>query len=107
MGIRTAIDDFGTGYSSLSNLRQFQFHTLKIDRSFVADLGRNPSARSIIRGIIGMSHALGMQVVAEGVEEDHQLDYLREQRCDLIQGYLTGRPVRAAGIEPLLAKDAA
>ncbi|MDH5501070.1 MAG: bifunctional diguanylate cyclase/phosphodiesterase [Gammaproteobacteria bacterium] len=102
IGIRTAIDDFGTGYSSLNNLRQFQFHTLKIDRSFVGDLNRNPSARSIIRGIIEMSHALGMQVVAEGVEEDHQLDFLRDQRCDVIQGYLTGRPARADVIQPLL-----
>ncbi len=102
IGIRTAIDDFGTGYSSLNNLRQFQFHTLKIDRSFVADLGHNPSARSIIRGIIDMSHALGMQVVAEGVEEDHQLEYLRSQRCDLIQGYLTGRPARGEVIQGLL-----
>jgi predicted signal transduction protein with EAL and GGDEF domain/CheY-like chemotaxis protein len=102
IGISTAIDDFGTGYSSLNNLRQFQFRTLKIDRSFVADLDRNPSARSIIRGIIGMSHALGMQVVAEGVEQDHQLDYLRAQRCDLIQGYLTGRPARGEVIQAML-----
>jgi len=98
IGIRTAIDDFGTGYSSLNNLRQFQFHTLKIDRSFVADLDNKPIAPSIIRGIIDMGHALGMQVVAEGVEKDHQLNYLREQGCDLVQGYLTGRPVRPEDI---------
>lgn len=102
IGIRTAIDDFGTGYSSLNNLRQFEFHTLKIDRSFVADLAENPSVRSIIEGIISMGHALGMQVVAEGVEEDHQLDYLREQGCDLIQGYLTGRPVSGNDIQGML-----
>jgi len=102
IGIRTAIDDFGTGYSSLNNLRQFQFHTLKIDRSFVADLAENPSARSIIEGIISMGHALGMEVVAEGVEEDHQLDYLREQGCDLIQGFLTGRPVSGSDIQGML-----
>jgi diguanylate cyclase (GGDEF)-like protein len=79
IGIRTAIDDFGIGHSSLNNLRQYQFHTLKIDRSFVADLDRNPSARSLIRGIVSMGHALNMQVVAEGVEQDNQLDFLREQ----------------------------
>jgi EAL domain-containing protein (putative c-di-GMP-specific phosphodiesterase class I) len=107
MGIRTAIDDFGTGYSSLNSLRQFRFHTLKIDRSFIADLDRNPGVRSIIRGIIGMGHALGMVVVGEGVEEDHQLDYLREQHCDLIQGYLTGKPSRAECIEPLLSPSGA
>lgn len=105
IGIRTAIDDFGTGYSSLNNLRRFQFHTLKIDRSFVADLNKNSSAQSIVCGIIKMSHALGMQVVAEGVEEEQQLDYLRGQGCDLIQGYLTGRPVRATHIKPMLVKD--
>ncbi len=102
IGIRIAIDDFGTGYSSLNNLRQFQFHTLKIDRSFVSDLAHNPSARSIIQGIIGMGHALGMQIVAEGVEEEHQLDYLREQGCDLIQGYLTGRPASGVDIQGML-----
>jgi EAL domain-containing protein (putative c-di-GMP-specific phosphodiesterase class I) len=102
IGIHTAIDDFGTGHSSLNNLRRFSFHTLKIDRSFTADLDRNPSVRSLIRGIIGMGHALGMQVVAEGVEEEHQLNYMREQRCDLIQGYLTGRPVSGKCIEGML-----
>ncbi|MBT8429602.1 MAG: EAL domain-containing protein [Gammaproteobacteria bacterium] len=107
IGIRTAIDDFGTGHSSLNNLRQFQFHTLKIDRSFVADLDHNPSARSLIRGIIGMGHALGMQVVAEGVEQDQQLDYLREQGCDLIQGYLTGRPMSGECIADMLQTAAA
>ncbi len=107
IGIRTAIDDFGTGHSSLNNLRQFQFQTLKIDRSFIADLDCNPSARSLIRGIIGMGHALGMQVVAEGVEEEYQLAYLQEQRCDLIQGYLTGRPVSGERIGEMLQSVAA
>jgi EAL domain-containing protein (putative c-di-GMP-specific phosphodiesterase class I) len=107
IGIRTAIDDFGIGHSSLNNLRQYQFHTLKIDRSFVADLDRNPSARSLIRGIVSMGHALNMQVVAEGVEQDNQLDFLREQGCDLIQGYLTGRPTSAERIEDMLQPIAA
>jgi len=104
IGIRIAIDDFGVGNSSLNNLRQFQFHTLKIDRSFIADLGHKRSARPLVSGIIGMGHALDMQVVAEGVEEAHQLDYLREQRCDLIQGYFTGRPVSGKRIEKMLQR---
>lgn len=93
LGIRTAIDDFGTGYSSLSSLRKFQFHTLKIDRSFISDLNQIPRTGSIIEGIITMGHALDMKVVAEGVEEEHQLEFLRDQNCDVIQGYLTGKPV--------------
>jgi EAL domain-containing protein (putative c-di-GMP-specific phosphodiesterase class I) len=97
-GIRTAIDDFGTGYSSLSSLRKFPFHTLKIDRSFVHDMNHDVSATSIVGSIIEMGHALGMQVVAEGVEDEQQLDLLRNHGCDVIQGYLTGRPVSAEEI---------
>jgi EAL domain-containing protein (putative c-di-GMP-specific phosphodiesterase class I) len=102
IGIHTAIDDFGTGHSSLDNLRKFRFQTLKIDRNFTADLQTSAGSRSLIRGIIGMGHALGMAVVAEGVEHEEQLDFLREQRCDLIQGFLTGRPMRPKAIEPQL-----
>lgn len=102
LGIRAAIDDFGTGYSSLDNLRRFDFHTLKIDRSFIADIGSNPSAGSIIRGIISMSHALGLQVVAEGVEDQYQLDFLKSQHCDQVQGFFTGRPTLPGEIEKML-----
>jgi len=103
LGIRTAIDDFGTGYSSLSSLRKFPFHTLKVDRSFVMDLNRTLSAGSIVEGIIKMGHALGMKVVAEGVEEEHQLQFLRDLNCDVIQGYLTGRPLPPGNIQALLS----
>jgi len=102
LGINTAIDDFGTGYSSLSSLREFDFHTLKIDRSFVSELNIVPSASAIVRGIITMGHALNMKVVAEGVEEEHQLDFLRKNNCDTIQGYLTGRPVSSNEIQAML-----
>ncbi|MFT7052496.1 MAG: EAL domain-containing protein (putative c-di-GMP-specific phosphodiesterase class I) [Psychromonas sp.] len=102
LGINTAIDDFGTGYSSLSSLREFNFHTLKIDRSFVSELNIVPSASAIVRGIITMGHALNMKVVAEGVEEEHQLDFLRKNNCDTIQGYLTGRPVSSNEIQEML-----
>lgn len=102
IGIHTAIDDFGTGHSSLDNLRKFRFQTLKIDRSFTADLQTSAGSRSLIRGIIGMGHALGMAVVAEGVEYAEQLDFLRQQRCDLIQGFLTGRPMLPEAIAPQL-----
>jgi predicted signal transduction protein with EAL and GGDEF domain len=102
IGIHTAIDDFGIRHSSLDNLRKYRFDTLKIDRSFTSDLQRSASSRSLISGIIGMGHALGMIVVAEGVEREEQLDFLREQHCDLIQGYLTGRPMPPDAIEPKL-----
>ncbi len=105
LGINTAIDDFGTGYSSLSSLRTFNFNTLKIDRSFVSELNIVPSASAIVRGIITMGHALNMQVVAEGVEEQHQLDFLHKNNCDVIQGYLTGRPVSGDAIQAMLRKD--
>lgn len=102
LGIKTAIDDFGTGYASFSILRRFQFHTLKIDRSFVSDLNRTPNSGSVVVGMINLGHALKMRVVAEGVEEKHQLDFLRNQNCDAIQGYLTGRPVSGDVIQTLL-----
>ena len=98
LGMRTAIDDFGTGYSSLSSLRHFPFSILKIDRSFIQHVTTNPTAASITEMIIAMGHVLGMEVVAEGVENEQQLAFLREKRCDVIQGFFTGRPTDAQGI---------
>ncbi|QDZ00246.1 EAL domain-containing protein [Nitratireductor mangrovi] len=92
IGVRIALDDFGTGYSSLSYLQAFPLSTLKIDRSFTANLGRMKHSAAIIRSIVGLGHALELEVAAEGVESQAQLDFLRAEGCDLIQGYFTGRP---------------
>jgi diguanylate cyclase (GGDEF)-like protein len=96
MGVRLAMDDFGTGYSSLSYLKRHPFDVLKIDRSFVRDLSDDADDLALVSAAIGMGQALGMQVVAEGVETPAQLACLREMGCDLVQGYLFGTPVTAA-----------
>jgi diguanylate cyclase (GGDEF)-like protein len=92
LGVRISMDDFGTGYSSLSYFRMFPFDKIKIDRSFVADMIANPQARAIIRSVIGLGRGLGVPVVAEGVETPEQLEALREEGCDQVQGYLIARP---------------
>ena len=92
-GVRVSLDDFGTGYSSLSYLRTFAFDKLKIDSSFVQDLGRDEESALIVRAIIGLGHNLALSIVAEGVETQVQLDMLRAQGCDQVQGYLLGRPM--------------
>jgi diguanylate cyclase (GGDEF)-like protein/PAS domain S-box-containing protein len=98
LGVRLAIDDFGTGYSSLAQLLRLPLDTLKIDQSFVADLGRSKEADAIVTSIIAMAHAVDLSVIAEGIEEPGQLEVLRELHCDLAQGYLLGRPVAAADL---------
>jgi len=92
LGVQIAMDDFGTGYSSLSYFRMFPFDKVKIDRSFVGDMIANPQARAIIRSVIGLGHGLGVPVVAEGVETNEQLEALRAEGCDQVQGYLIARP---------------
>jgi diguanylate cyclase (GGDEF)-like protein/PAS domain S-box-containing protein len=92
LGVQISMDDFGTGYSSLSYFRMFPFDKVKIDRSFVGDMITNPQARAIIRSVIGLGHGLGVPVVAEGVETVEQLEALRAEGCDQVQGYLISRP---------------
>jgi EAL domain-containing protein (putative c-di-GMP-specific phosphodiesterase class I) len=93
LGVRVALDDFGIGYSSLSYLRRFPFDTLKIDRSFIADLDVTPHAHAILSTIIDLGEALGMKVVAEGIETAQQAAILQRTNCDRLQGYYLCRPV--------------
>jgi len=95
-GVRVWLDDFGTGYSSLSHLRRVQVDGLKIDRSFITDLLRDPDDLALTSAIIAMAHSMGITVVAEGVEKQGQYDLLRERDCDLVQGYWLGHPLTAA-----------
>jgi hemerythrin-like metal-binding protein len=91
-GVRIAMDDFGTGYSSLSYLQSFPFDKIKIDRSFVCNLGQNAQSSAIVRAIIGLGRDLHLPVIAEGVETEDQRAFLERERCHEIQGYLIGRP---------------
>jgi diguanylate cyclase (GGDEF)-like protein/PAS domain S-box-containing protein len=98
MGVILAIDDFGTGYSSLGYLRMFPLNHLKLDRSFVEEIGEDTGGSVICDATIGLAHNLGLSVVAEGVETTEQLEYLRSRGCDLVQGYLYSRPVPAVEV---------
>jgi EAL domain-containing protein (putative c-di-GMP-specific phosphodiesterase class I) len=102
IGVSVALDDFGTGYSSLSYLRLFPLDSLKIDRSFVQGLPREPEAVGVINAIIAMAHVLKLKVVAEGVETEDQEMFLTGFGCDEMQGYLFSRPVPAAEFALLL-----
>jgi diguanylate cyclase (GGDEF)-like protein/PAS domain S-box-containing protein len=101
-GIRMAVDDFGTGYSAFAYLRRFSLDVLKIDKRFIDEIADQPDARAIVDAVVAMGHALGLKVLAEGVETQAQLDILREQGCDLFQGYLKSRPVEPDAITALL-----
>jgi len=95
MGIAISVDDFGTGYSSLNYLRRLPLSTLKIDRSFVSDVTTSPDAAAIADTIIAMAHRLNLNVIAEGVEEEAQLNFLRDRGCEMMQGYYFSKPVPA------------
>ena len=105
LGVSIALDDFGTGYSSLSYLQKFPIDRLKIDRAFVASLGASGSTGAIIQAIVTLGHALGMKVLAEGVENDEQRVLLRLAGCDEMQGYLFAKPAPAAEIDKLVARQ--
>jgi diguanylate cyclase (GGDEF)-like protein len=102
LGVHVAIDDFGTGYSSLAYLKHFPIEALKIDRSFVADLGRDSNDAAICAAIIAMGRQLGLKIVAEGVETAEQLQFLATHGCTLAQGFYIARPVEAAEMEKML-----
>ena len=100
LGVRIALDDFGTGYSSLSYLRRFPIDKLKIDKDFVAPLGRSANGGVIIQAIVALGRALGLTVLCEGVETEEQRVLLRLAGCDEMQGYLFARPGPRAGHRP-------
>ena len=99
---RFSIDDFGTGYSSLSYLKRLPADALKVDRSFVGGLGRDPEDTALVRMIVGLAHTFGMEVIAEGVETEEQAALLEEMGCDMAQGFLFSEPLAAEGAANLL-----
>jgi len=102
MGIGVALDDFGIGFSSLSYVARLPATTLKIDKSFVDDMPANAARRAIVSSVVSLAHALGMKVVAEGVETELQAKALRDLGCDEMQGFLHSRPAPIHEIEALL-----
>ena len=105
MGIKVAIDDFGTGYSSLNYLKRFPIDTLKIDKTFVSDVCKDPHDTAIVRAIITLGHALDLTVIAEGVETQEQLQYLSSLGCDVVQGFLFSKSLEARVFEELLIEQ--
>jgi EAL domain-containing protein (putative c-di-GMP-specific phosphodiesterase class I) len=102
LGLRLSLDDFGTGYSSLSYLKKFPLDALKVDRSFIRELTTNADDAAITRAILAMARSLNLKVVAEGVEEPEQLEFLRREGCEYAQGFLFSRPLPAGEITELL-----
>lgn len=105
LGVRVALDDFGTGYSSLSYLDRYEIDTLKIDQSFVASMLTRPRTLAIVRNIVNLAHALGLDIVAEGVELQEQLHMLADMGCTTVQGYFLSRPMKVSDIDVALAEQ--
>jgi len=106
LGVRISLDDFGTGYSSLNYLKHFPIHSLKIDQTFVRDITTDADDAAIAKLVIALGHEMGHTVIAEGVETEAQLKFLREHHCDEMQGYLFSRPVAADAFTALLEQQA-
>ena len=104
LGLRIYLDDFGTGYSSLSYLKRFPMDTVKIDKSFIRDIGEDSSDRALVEAIITMARSLGLKVVAEGVEDARQLEILRSMDCGYVQGYYFSRPLPGDDFLPMAAR---
>jgi len=104
-GIRLAIDDFGTGYSSLSYLKRFPIHTLKIDKAFIQDVTRSKDDAAIVSAIIAMAKTLEIKIIAEGIETEEQLAFLRDHACERAQGFLFSKPLPVESMMELLSKN--
>ena len=101
-GVEVSLDDFGTGYASLTHLRNYPVKWLKVDRSFVKDIDSTAASAAIVRSVVGLSHALGMRVVAEGIETESELDFLRREGCDAGQGFLIAKAMSSSRVGPFL-----
>jgi EAL domain-containing protein (putative c-di-GMP-specific phosphodiesterase class I) len=106
LGVRLSIDDFGTGYSSLTALRRFPVHRLKIDRSFIQYVMTSETDTALASAMISLGQRLKLRVIAEGVETDEQIRFLKENNCDEMQGYYFSRPLAAKDLEPILRSAA-
>jgi diguanylate cyclase len=104
-GFALTVDDFGTGYCSLNYLKRFPLDTLKIDRSFVADISDDPDDAAIVRAIIALGHSLDLKIVAEGVTTEAQLRFLQAESCDAVQGFLMSPAVPAAAFREILLRS--
>jgi len=107
IGVGLALDDFGTGFSSMNYLKQFPLDRLKIDQSFVRDILTSEEDGSITKAIIQLGHSLGLKVIAEGVESERQLEFLRKSGCDEAQGYYFSRPIPAEELAAMLRAEMA
>lgn len=102
MGIRVSLDDFGTGYSSLNYLKQLPIDTLKMDKSFISDINGNSYEKQIVKSVINLAHNMNLTVTAEGVEKVEQLEFLKNEKCDKVQGYIFSKPIPADEIEKII-----